>query len=339
MSILAMTPGGDGELPRERLPDWQCPNPQCVNHTKMVFGSKESCPKCGSLPSIPPSNFGELEPLDMELPPPRGGGGGGGKGGDGENDWPCPNVECINHTRLVFGRKTSCPACHTARNAKQPGDWQCPNVQCVNHKNTVFAKNTICPKCHCPRPGTQPQMPVPTRRGEPPRFSAGRAPPRYAAPPMMQHPGDLVSTLQDMLKNPTAAQVVLGALAAAIPQLAGQSVSGSGVQPSPVHHGRPPNPQAGSFNPGDWQCPRPDCINHVRKVFARHEVCPQCGSRKAQQFQPPHSRNERPDDWACPNTGCKNHRNKVFARHQHCPECGQPKPEFDVARSRSPRRR
>ena len=29
-------------------PDWQCPTPECVNHTKMVFAKRSQCPICGA---------------------------------------------------------------------------------------------------------------------------------------------------------------------------------------------------------------------------------------------------------------------------------------------------
>merc|ERR1740139_2062133 len=38
--------GGGGGYMREG--DWKCPNQTCKNHTKMVFGSKAECPKCGT---------------------------------------------------------------------------------------------------------------------------------------------------------------------------------------------------------------------------------------------------------------------------------------------------
>ncbi|CAE7182969.1 unnamed protein product [Symbiodinium microadriaticum] len=28
--------------------DWACPNTGCVNHTRLVFGSKATCPQCGA---------------------------------------------------------------------------------------------------------------------------------------------------------------------------------------------------------------------------------------------------------------------------------------------------
>eukprot|EP00438_Fugacium_kawagutii_P016983 Skav202419 [mRNA] locus=scaffold1370:259470:272350:+ [translate_table: standard] len=36
-------------------------------------------------------------------------------GGDSTHDWVCPNKRCVNHTRLVFGTKSVCPMCGTAK--------------------------------------------------------------------------------------------------------------------------------------------------------------------------------------------------------------------------------
>jgi hypothetical protein len=36
-------------MPWARQGDWQCPNDTCKNYDTFVFGSKTSCPSCGSL--------------------------------------------------------------------------------------------------------------------------------------------------------------------------------------------------------------------------------------------------------------------------------------------------
>mmetsp|Transcript_83530 Transcript_83530/g.236783 ORF Transcript_83530/g.236783 Transcript_83530/m.236783 type:complete len:216 (-) Transcript_83530:72-719(-) len=38
-------------------------------------------------------------------------------------------------------------------------------------------------------------------------------------------------------------------------------------------------------NPGDWQCPNADCLNHRNKVFAKHSACPACGMEKPEEFR------------------------------------------------------
>lgn len=284
--------------------DWQCPNTQCLNHTKMVFGTKATCPKCGFSRDQQYSNGGF----------PNGKADKGMQGGDMPGDWACPNGNCQNSHKLVFAKHTSCPMCGTARNAKQPGDWQCPNKMCVNSTNTVFASKVACPKCGTSRPGSA------------------------------------------------------------------QGLAGMGGQ----------QPMPG--NPGDWQCPDPTCTNHRRMVFAKHDMCPICTRAKpAGGGAPVHMGNvvaaatsignalggsvpqmniqqvlmalaantaggaagagpamggmrktrggQNPGDWSCPNPDCLNHTNSVFAKHASCPKCGADKPmDHGAARERSPYR-
>lgn len=40
--------------------------------------------------------------------------------GDATDDWPSPNERCINHTRLVFAKKSICPMCSTRRVDSKP---------------------------------------------------------------------------------------------------------------------------------------------------------------------------------------------------------------------------
>merc|ERR1711924_416785 len=86
--------------------------------------------------------------------------GGAAKGGFGRaGDWQCPNTECLNHHKMVFGKNDSCPACGASKplggiisGHGNPGDWQCPNADCINHTKMVFAKNDTCPKCFAAKP-------------------------------------------------------------------------------------------------------------------------------------------------------------------------------------------
>lgn len=319
----------------ERAEDWQCPNPICVNHSKMVFGSKASCPKCGTSREGATGMMGQQQQQTDE-----------GRAGD----WQCPNGSCINNQKMVFGKYQSCPKCGTARNAKQAGDWLCPNAQCVNHTNCVFASKPMCPKCGCPRPGTAPAMMMPQMQGQ--AANAGK--------------GGMVQG-----RAGTLPQAVM------MNQMAQHSAGVSG-------------------NPGDWKCPNASCQNNTRMVFAKNMSCPKCGMQKPttptagrmggnagmgmgmiggtnmnmQAMQAMQTlqalgmlpaglmgamggntmpgamggnmgaamqtkgRGSMPGDWNCPNTDCQNHRNKVFAKHAQCPNCGSEKP----ARSRSPHR-
>lgn len=270
--------------------DWQCPNPTCMNHSKMVFGRHSSCPKCGA-----PRGVGYSRSV------PRNGGGYGGHGGgyvpavpqprmavhqpriyassappapkrtrlnEGEvrpDDWQCSNEGCINHTKLVFGRHDACPSCGTSKTAKAAGDWQCPNANCQNHRSNVFASKVSCPKCGAPRP---------TRGGA--RMS-------YQAPAYI------------------------------MPQPA----------PVPVYVMSPVLMPGSKNGVKDWKCPNTECINNTRLVFGKNDSCPKCGTE-----------NPKPPDWKCPNTDCQNHTRMVFGTKQSCPLCGEEK-NGSRARSRS----
>jgi len=75
--------------------DWNCVNPQCKNHIKnVVYGSKETCPLCGT--PKPPTGARVV--------------------GMRPGDWHCPSPYCKNHTdNVVYGSKDRCPLCNTAR--------------------------------------------------------------------------------------------------------------------------------------------------------------------------------------------------------------------------------
>lgn len=302
--------------------DWQCPNVNCLNHRKMVFGSKSACPKCGSLKEADWSNesavvneadwsnesglmndSGEFDLVNSGSPYVNGTkeeqedqdlhGAQGMKGGDMPGDWQCPNPTCINNKKMVFGKKASCLSCGSARNAQRPGDWLCPNSQCLNHRNNVFATRVTCPKCGTPRPmgGARAAMTQ-----------------AYLAPS------------QPMVHAPQPASVRQFSNAQF------NSAYSGGMGPSP---GSALSARGG--HPADWQCPNPSCVNHRRMVFARHTSCPQCGANKQPQGIGGNG------DWQCPSQECINHRNKVFASKSSCPSCGHPRPDTGN-RSRSPRR-
>jgi len=285
----------------ERPDDWSCPNENCLNHTKGVFGSKANCPKCGAGRDDNPA----LQKAEKGM-----------QGGDMPDDWLCPNETCKNHERMVFAKHTSCPLCGTARNAQKPGDWQCPNLSCLNHKNTVFASKAVCPRCNTPRPGTA-----------------------FLAPPaVFQAPQPRMM----MLRTGGAAPVPMGGGCFGAARRNGYG-SGGGAR-APLYGGgaehftleAPPQVQS-----GDWQCPNVDCINNRKMVFGKNESCPKCGAPKEQQLPPRGLRSGgRVGDWACPNPDCRNHRNNVFAKHDSCPACGAEKPSDNIKRerSRSPRR-
>jgi len=271
----------------------------------MVFGSKAICPKCGS-PRDEPTHF-ELQSAGygdssaaggLEQPKPE----KGMQGGDMPDDWACPNAGCINHIKMVFGKRSSCPSCGTARNAKQPGDWQCPNLQCLNHRNTVFASKMACPKCGAPRPGAfAPVVSAPALRSLAPALPP--APPMRAALPALAMNG------------------ALGALAGPLSQLLALRADLA-------------LPSGSSASPGDWRCPNTACMNHRRMVFAKNATCPKCGALKETARS---QGGANPGDWQCPNPDCINSRNKVFAKHPSCPACGMEKPEDNGrGRSRSP---
>jgi len=349
----------------QRPTDWQCPNTSCMNHMKMVFGTKTHCPKCGTANG---EDFHE------------GGGGGGGfaraetgmQGGDMPGDWMCPNTNCINNSKLVFGKNSACPKCGTARNAKMPGDWRCPNAKCSNHTNMVFASKPSCPKCGSPRPGTMGQpmgrMPQPALASFPGAAMPVMQQGQLGRPDDWQCPNASCLNHSKMVfgKNASCPKCgspkpagsplmggALGALMQGMGMMGGMSQPMQPIQPmqmiQPVH-------QQQQLKPGDWQCPDPSCLNHGKMVFGKHASCPKCGMPKpdvspmmggamgslmqsmgmnmggmgmggAMAAPMPRGRGgSNPGDWRCPNADCQNHRTMVFAKHQSCPKCGTEKP-------------
>mmetsp|Transcript_50823 Transcript_50823/g.128178 ORF Transcript_50823/g.128178 Transcript_50823/m.128178 type:complete len:362 (-) Transcript_50823:27-1112(-) len=345
----------------QRAGDWQCPNPQCLNHHKFVFGTKTHCPKCGCAP-------GEVIQGSVSVKAEA-----GMQGGDMASDWSCPNTNCINHTKFVFGKNPACPKCGTARNAKMPGDWRCPNAKCANHTNTVFASKVTCPKCGSPRPGGMGQA-----MGKLPQAAFG------GITPMMQQaqPGRLGDWQCPNASCMNNAKMVFGKYdscpkcgspkPAGGPNLGealGALLKGIGVNVGNVGLGGinlgGGVQQVQQGQNGDWQCPNASCMNHTKMVFGKNASCPKCGSPKPSGApmtggalgalmqgiglnvgggRPTQSRGgSNPGDWRCPNPNCVNNRKLVFAKHQACQQCGAEKPmvgydDGGADRSRSPHR-
>lgn len=214
-------------------------------------------------------------------------------------DWQCPNVDCINHTKLVFGRNASCPSCGAVQHAVNPSDWICPNLSCINHKNTVFGSKSFCPKCGAAKPNGK---------------GAGKG---------------VVGKGAQLGKGANGAN---GANAGdwACPNTA--CINSSRM----VFARNAECPKCGTPKPaGPWACPNSTCINHTRMVFARNTECPKCGSPKpdggaatggAAVHVGGMKATGNPGDWQCPNSECINHARMVFAKHDACLQCGSPKP-------------
>eukprot|EP00927_Polykrikos_kofoidii_P072416 TRINITY_DN68532_c0_g1_i1.p1 TRINITY_DN68532_c0_g1~~TRINITY_DN68532_c0_g1_i1.p1 ORF type:complete len:296 (-),score=44.76 TRINITY_DN68532_c0_g1_i1:154-978(-) len=255
--------------------DWACPNASCINNTKLVFGSKSTCPKCGSNKEEESfDDFNHTDQDDQVLPQGR-----SDSVPQGSDDWQCPNADCINHDKMVFGKKAICPACGAARDAKNPGDWACPNAACINAKNTVFASKAVCPRCGSARPGRNqggggfrggcapaivPHMPFSAmQRTLVPHFATA---PHFAA--ALQNIQAMIPAAQNGdWKCPDVSCVnnknMVFGRHTACPRCGAQKAAAQG-----------------KGNPGDWKCPKEECINHKNKVFAKHDSCPSCGTAK-----------------------------------------------------------
>mmetsp|Transcript_16872 Transcript_16872/g.38109 ORF Transcript_16872/g.38109 Transcript_16872/m.38109 type:complete len:463 (-) Transcript_16872:69-1457(-) len=281
--------------------DWQCPNSSCINHTRNVFAKRTSCPSCGaSRDSAVPTDATGLDAMlfgmdGMEQPPhPE----RGMHGGDMPNDWQCPNTDCLNHIKMVFGKKLTCPSCGTARN-DQPGDWQCTNPLCLNHNNTVFASQTNCPSCGTLRAGAGSFGPVGQAMAMRP---AG--PYQMSANPMQGFGKGFEKGCGKGFEKGFDKGCAKGC------GKGGWDNGMGGMGNGPVNAA-----------PGDWPCPNPVCMNNTRLVFAKNQSCPKCGTPK-----PMKQVRSDPGDWQCPNLECLNSRNSVFAKHANCPACGSAKP-------------
>mmetsp|Transcript_103244 Transcript_103244/g.291958 ORF Transcript_103244/g.291958 Transcript_103244/m.291958 type:complete len:213 (+) Transcript_103244:255-893(+) len=186
--------------------------------------------------------------------------------------------------RWCSGKKSTCPSCGTARNAKHPGDWACPNTDCLNHRNTVFASKANCPKCGQERPsqlGAAPQAAQPAQNG----WATQQLLQQFQMPQFqmqlqgmqgMQGHGANGGNPNDW-RCPNTACVnnrrMVFAKNMACPQC------GAPKETAVLGHGK------GGANPGDWQCPNTDCVNHRNKVFAKHMACPSCGMEKPEELR------------------------------------------------------
>jgi len=312
--------------------DWQCPNEQCFNHTNFpnayVYGSSVNCKKCGT-----------------------------GKLAQQAGDWCCPNAGCLNQMHCLFSDELTCPRCGTPKptagvggrgagagmmgmgmqapmgmgmqapmgkgmgpgGVSQPreGDWHCANPSCKNHTaNVVYSSKSSCPICGMAKPDS-PVMAT---------ASGGN-----------QFGGTQFAGTQ-FAGNQFAGNQFAGA------QFANQFF---GNQFAAGQLGTPAAPNA---RPGDWNCPNPQCKNHVNNVvYGSKDHCPLCNMPKPEagayvsgggggggQRPVP---NQRPGDWHCPSPYCKNHTdNIIFASKDRCPLCNTGRPGLDGReRSRSPR--
>jgi len=183
VSVMGANPPREG--------DWHCPNAACKNHTgNVVYGSKSSCPLCGTdKPAAPvmaataaaqfmANQYRQYNPAPMA---PMGKGARPG-------DWNCPNPSCKNHVdNVVYGSKDICPLCATPKPTgveqmaarappaagrpipnMRPGDWHCPNPSCKNHTaNIIYASKTQCPLCNTPSPALDGRVRSRSPRGLP----------------------------------------------------------------------------------------------------------------------------------------------------------------------------
>jgi|EP00927_Polykrikos_kofoidii_P067852 hypothetical protein len=299
--------------------DWPCPNSQCINSHKLVFGNKSSCPKCGSTPDTPV--FGSPEVV-------VGPNDGKTQGGMMPGDWQCPNMFCINHTRMVFAKFTACPKCCAAKEAGRPGDWVCPNATCLNNKNAVFGSKTACPRCGTLRPGSSGGLPSVNTSYGGKSFGKGNLAITFGSSWFGQvnpaglagNPGDWQCPNEACLNNKKGV-------------FAKNDTCPKCLSPKPTSPGNVPGQ--------DWQCPNTSCMNHEKGVFGKHDFCPKCFTPKPDFPSPVEGA-----DWQCPNVECMNNKRMVFGKHSACPACGAVKPTANVlsairgagGRSRSPYR-
>lgn len=251
----------------QKAGDWCCPNAECINHRNTVYGSKNSCNKCGALkpgPGGARNSFG----MNMAMMGQLAGMQGmqalpSGRPGARPGDWHCANPECKNHTNnSVFASKQSCPLCGMGKPAMpslatpaplalpsfqfgmggdgkgggkgaRAGDWHCANPACKNHtENFVFANKMHCSLCNTPKP---------------------------AAPPSMYDSGNPYANGAQAFSN-------------------GQQYSNGGVMSFPNDGDQFMSGKGG--RPGDWQCPNPSCRNHSNFVYASKAACTICGTAR-----------------------------------------------------------
>lgn len=254
-------------MERARAPDWQCPNPGCVNHSRMVFGSKMACPQCG----MPKPEDSPGVKLQEQLFQP---------------------VSQVSQARQVnqeaayaglYGAKGD-----SAYGVGPPeGDWQCPNSGCVNSRNMVFGSKTSCPRCGTPRPtlglvktAGRPQVPQVAQVAQ------------VAQSPAIQYL-PLPVTMAPQFGLESLKSFNMAAAAGMMANVNGRPGDWQCPNRECVNHKRmvfaknDTCPQCGSAKPGrgganpqDWQCPNTECQNHRNFVFAKHEMCPRCGQSK-----------------------------------------------------------
>lgn len=311
-----MAPGG-------REGDWACPNPDCLNHTNMVYASKLNCPKCGT--SQYADRCGEAKPP-----------GGGG-------DSMVPSV--YSHSPRQVG------GAHEPRGGGRPGDWHCSNPVCKNHTdNVVYGSKASCPLCGTEKSTT-------TESGgaySNPYAGYEAACAAYAG--YAGYGGAYSNPYAGMYggTNPYGAYTGYNGTAPSLYQAQAQGVYSA--QPSSIQgYGGGPSNRA-----GDWHCPQEGCKNHTfNVVFANKTHCPLCQSEKpeAPDMPPPppsfaslygggftssiggggedrrKSGGTRAGDWQCPSPDCKNHHNFVYGSKPSCSICGAANPYETAANS------
>ena len=250
----------------ERASDWQCPNAGCVNHSRMVFGSKMACPQCG-MPKPETPEFSPGVKLQEQLFQPV--------------------------SQVSPARQVNQEAAYAGLGAKgdafavvPEGDWQCPNSACVNSRNLVFGSKTSCPRCGTPRPmlgvktAPKPQMPQAAQVAQ------------VAQSPAIQYV-PLPVTMAPQFGLESLKSFNMAAAAGIMANVNGRPGDWQCPNRECVNHKRmvfaknDTCPQCGSGKPGrgganpqDWQCPNTECQNHRNLVFAKHEMCPRCGQSK-----------------------------------------------------------
>lgn len=224
-----------------------------------------------------------------------------------DGDWQCGNTDCMNHTRMVFAKFSSCPKCGFAKGGERLGDWICPNTTCLNHEKTVWASKAVCPKCGAGKPNSG-------GKGFPGQFAAsGRA---------------NIGSQRGGLSGPVHSRGYAGSNPEDW-QCPNDECCNHKKGVFARHDTCPkcfsPKPEVPMCVPGqDWQCPNSSCSNHDRGVFGKHDSCPKCFTAK------PEAANPVPGtDWQCPNTSCINHRRMVFGKNRVCSQCGSTNPYVD----------
>mmetsp|Transcript_83379 Transcript_83379/g.193774 ORF Transcript_83379/g.193774 Transcript_83379/m.193774 type:complete len:273 (+) Transcript_83379:65-883(+) len=105
--------------------DWQCPNPNCYNHTHFpqayVYGSSANCKKCGTAKAVTqlPSASAPPGPSLMSFPSAP------AKAPMREGDWHCANPNCKNHrNNFVYASKAACPLCGMAKQTSDNNGYE-----------------------------------------------------------------------------------------------------------------------------------------------------------------------------------------------------------------------